>query len=105
MKPQTAARKLGVYLPATPEGFRAGAITPDELARLSQHPPEWLTTLRAEGPHPRDEVARRLGVAIAALRRHDMADEALTTQQIDALLAEPPQWLKDEHAKQDTPEG
>ncbi len=32
MKPATAAKKLGIYLPATPEEFRAGGITREELA-------------------------------------------------------------------------
>lgn len=99
MKPQTAARKLGVFLPATPEEFRAGAITPDELARLEQNPPEWLRALRDNGPHPRDEVARRLGITIAGLRRHGFADQALTTQQIDEFNAQPPEWLLDERAR------
>jgi len=32
MKPATAAKKLDVYLPATPEDFRAGPITRADIA-------------------------------------------------------------------------
>ena len=34
MKPATAAKKLDVYLPATPAEFQQNAITRDELAAL-----------------------------------------------------------------------
>jgi len=95
MKPATAAKKLGVYLPATPEEFRAGGITREQLDELVRHPPEWLTQLRRHGPHPRPEVAGRLGVSISGLARGGI-DEALTTAQIDALRADPPAWLQAE---------
>lgn len=95
MKPQTAARKLGVLLSATPEEFRSRDISRDELNALQADPPEWLRTLRAEGPHPRPEVARRLGVSISGLARAGMT-EPLTTAQIKELLAEMPEWLEGE---------
>lgn len=95
MKPITAARKLGIYLPAAPEEFQATWLTREELADLDRDPPEWLQTLRREGPHPRPVVAGRLGVSIAGLVRSG-ADEAMTTAAIDALRADPPQWLQQE---------
>ena len=37
MKPATAAKKLGVYLPATPEEFQSATLTRDEVdARLHE---------------------------------------------------------------------
>src|SRR5690606_93432 len=84
MKPATAAKKLGIYLPATPEEFRAGGITREELDELEKSPPQWLTELRRNGPHPRPVVAGRLGVSISGLARGGI-HEALTTEQIDAL--------------------
>ncbi|HKM24983.1 MAG TPA: DUF5997 family protein, partial [Corynebacterium sp.] len=69
MKPQTAAKKLGIYLPATPEEFQAGAVTHAELKQLVENPPEWLAELRRTGPHPRPVVAQKLGITIAALKR------------------------------------
>lgn len=92
MKPATAAKKLDVYLPATPEEFQANAITRDELAALKADPPQWLKDLRKNGPHPKNLVAAKLGVSIAGLARGGVVD-ALTTEQIDALLAEKPDWL------------
>lgn len=97
MKPATAAKKLGIYLPATPEEFRAGGITREELAELEKSPPQWLTELRRNGPHPRPVVAGRLGVTISGLARGGI-HEALTTEQIDALRADPPAWLRAERA-------
>ncbi|WP_022917142.1 DUF5997 family protein [Ruania albidiflava] len=95
MKPITAARKLGIYLPAAPEEFQAAWMTREELADLDRNPPQWLRTLRRDGPHPRPVVAGRLGVSIAGLARSG-ADEAMTTAQIDALRADPPPWLLQE---------
>jgi hypothetical protein len=97
MKPATAAKKLGVYLEATPADFQANPVTRDELALLRDDPPEWLVSLRREGPHPRPVVAEKLGVSIAGLARGGITD-ALTTEQIDALLAESPDWLVAERA-------
>ena len=34
MKPVTAAKKLGIYLPATPQEFQDGAVTHAELREL-----------------------------------------------------------------------
>ena len=36
MKPATAAKKLGVHLDATPEEFRAGVVSRDELDGLGR---------------------------------------------------------------------
>jgi hypothetical protein len=99
MKPATAAKKLGVYLEATPEEFRDGVVTRDELNALQADPPEWLRNLRRDGPHPRPVVASKLGVSISGLARGGVT-EALTTQQIDALKAEQPEWLRAERAVQ-----
>ena len=92
MKPATAAKKLDVYLPATPEEFQQNPITRDELAALQADPPQWLKDLRKDGPHPKNLVAAKLGVSIAGLARGGVT-EALTTEQIDALLADKPEWL------------
>jgi hypothetical protein len=99
MKPETAAKKLGVYLPATPESFRGSAVTREQFAALQSDPPQWLVDLRRDGPHPRDVVARKLGVSTSGLGRAGVKD-ALTTEQIRDLLASPPQWLVAERATQ-----
>ncbi|GGV64174.1 MULTISPECIES: DUF5997 family protein [Streptomyces] len=99
MKPATAAKKLGVYLPATPASFQEGMVTRDELNRLQADPPEWLRELRRNGPHPRPVVAAKLGVSIAGLARGGIT-EALTTEQIEALKQERPEWLEKERATQ-----
>ncbi|MBZ8176961.1 hypothetical protein GP475_04280 [Corynebacterium poyangense] len=93
MKPQTAAKKLGVYLPATPEEFQNSAITHAEFRELHTNPPQWLKDLRLHGPHPRPEVARKLGITVSALKRNGM-DQPLTTEEIKALLADQPEWLR-----------
>ncbi|MCP2032521.1 hypothetical protein L1277_002624 [Okibacterium sp. HSC-33S16] len=100
MKPETAAKKLGVYLPATPEEFRSNPVTREQLNELLSSPPEWLVELRKNGPHPRSEVARKLGVSVSGLARAEMNDAALTTAEITALLEAPPQWLVTERATQ-----
>jgi hypothetical protein len=92
MKPATAAKKLDVYLPATPAEFQANPITRAELATLEADPPQWLKDLRKNGPHPKNLVAARLSVSIAGLARSGVTD-ALTTEQINALLEEKPEWL------------
>ncbi|MFF8405471.1 DUF5997 family protein [Streptomyces sp. NPDC015684] len=99
MKPATAAKKLGVYLPATPAAFQEGVVSRAELNELQADPPEWLRELRANGPHPRPVVAARLGVSIAGLARGGVT-EALTTEQIEALKQERPEWLEKERATQ-----
>jgi hypothetical protein len=99
MKPETAAKKLGVYLPATPEEFRSSAITREQFAALQSEPPQWLTDLHRDGPHPRDVVARKLGVSTSGLARAGVTD-ALTTAEIRDLLASPPAWLVKERATQ-----
>lgn len=92
MKPATAAKKLDVYLPATPAEFQQNPVTRGELAALQEDPPQWLKDLRRNGPHPKNLVAAKLGVSIAGLARGGVT-EALTTEQIDALLADKPEWL------------
>ena len=99
MKPATAAKKLGVYLPATPEQFQTSAITREQFAALQSDSPPWLVELRLNGPHPRDVVARKLGVSASGLARGGVSD-ALTTEQIRSLLAAPPEWLVRERATQ-----
>lgn len=94
MKPQTAAKKLGIYLPATPEEFQANALTHAQFAELQNNPPEWLQELRLKGPHPRPVVAQKLGITIAALKRNDM-DKPLTTAEIKELLEDQPSWLRE----------
>ena len=99
MKPQTAARKLGVLLSATPAEFQAGMVSREELNDLQANPPQWLADLRRNGPHPRQEVARRLGVSTSGLARGGVT-EPLTTEQIRALLDEMPAWLVAERETQ-----
>ncbi|EDY60517.1 conserved hypothetical protein [Streptomyces sviceus ATCC 29083] len=99
MKPATAAKKLGVYLPATPAEFQEGVVTRAELNELQANPPQWLQDLRRNGPHPRPVVAARLGVSIAGLARGGVT-EPLTTEQIEALRDESPEWLEKERATQ-----
>lgn len=97
MKPATAAKKLDVYLPATPPEFQANAITRDELTALQTDPPAWLRELRKNGPHPKNLVAAKLGISTSGLARGGVT-EALTSEQIEALLSEKPEWLVAERA-------
>ncbi|MFR9796549.1 DUF5997 family protein [Streptomyces sp. MS06] len=99
MKPATAAKKLGVYLPATPAEFREGAVTRAELGELQANPPAWLQELRRTGPHPRPVVAAKLGVSISGLARGGVT-EPLTTEQIETLKQDMPEWLGRERATQ-----
>ncbi|MDG9715525.1 DUF5997 family protein [Streptomyces sp. DH24] len=99
MKPATAAKKLGVYLEATPAEFREGVVSRAELNALQTDPPEWLRELRRTGPHPRPVVAAKLGVSISGLARGGVT-EPLTTEQIEALKEERPEWLERERATQ-----
>ena len=97
MKPATAAKKLGVYLPATPEEFQGGEVTREQLDELQANPPEWLAELRRTGPHPRPVVAQKLNVSISGLARGGVT-EALTTAEISDLLQNRPAWLVEERA-------
>ena len=99
MKPETAAKKLGILLEAAPADFSEGVVTRDELNALQVDPPEWLQVLRREGPHPRSVVAAKLGVSNSGLARGGIT-EPLTTAEIKALLAAPPAWLVQERATQ-----
>ncbi|MEU6882394.1 DUF5997 family protein [Streptomyces sp. NPDC046712] len=99
MKPATAAKKLGVYLEATPAEFREGVVSRTELNALQTDPPEWLRELRRNGPHPRPVIAAKLGISISGLARGGITD-ALTTEQIEALKQDAPEWLQKERATQ-----
>ncbi|MDQ1006579.1 DUF5997 family protein [Streptomyces sp. NPDC002867] len=99
MKPATAAKKLGVYLEATPAEFQEGVVSRAELNALQADPPQWLQDLRRDGPHPRPVVAAKLGISIAGLARGGVT-EPLTTEQIDALKKDLPEWLQKERATQ-----
>ncbi|MFD4762851.1 DUF5997 family protein [Streptomyces sp. NPDC058439] len=99
MKPATAAKKLGVYLEATPAEFQEGVVSRTELNALQSDPPEWLRELRRNGPHPRPVVAAKLGVSISGLARGGIT-EALTTEQIEALKTDNPDWLQQERTTQ-----
>ncbi len=99
MKAETAAKKLGIYLPAAPADFRDNPVSRAQLDSFLADPPSWLSELRGAGPHPRPVVAGKLGVSIAGLARAGMT-EPLTTAEIQALLAAPPAWLVHERAVQ-----
>ena len=98
LKPITAASKLGVHLPATPEEFQRSALTRDELEGLRADPPGWLVELRRTGPFPRGVVAQKLGISRAGLARAGVPD-ALDSDQIGVLLADPPPWLLKERRR------
>jgi hypothetical protein len=99
MKPTTAAKKLGVYLEATPAEFQDGVVSRDELNALQADAPEWLRELRRNGPHPRQVVATKLGISMGGLTRAGLTD-AMTKDEIDAIKAENPEWLQRERATQ-----
>lgn len=92
MKPATAAKKLNIYLPATPQEFQEGEVTRSQFAELEANPPEWLLELRKNGPHPRQEVARKLGISTSGLARAGAAD-VMTSAEIKSLLEQKPEWL------------
>lgn len=97
MKPATAAKKLGIYLPATPEEFQAGTVTRSEFLELQANPPAWLVELRKAGPHPRQVVAQKLGISTSGLTRAG-APDVMTTSEIKSLLEQKPEWLVAERA-------
>ncbi len=92
LKPLTAASKLGVHLPATPQDFQSASLTREEVEQLRADPPAWLVELRKNGPFPRDVVAQKLGISRAGLARNGASD-SLDAEQIGVLLADPPPWL------------
>ena len=98
LKPENAAKKLSIYLPAAPAEFREHPVSREQLAALNESPPEWLETLRRDGPHPRSEVARRLGISNSGLARAGQPD-VMTTVEIKALLVAMPEWLVAERAR------
>lgn len=93
MRAQTAAKKLGIYLPAAPQEFQDRAITHAELRDLHTNPPEWLSELRRTGPYPRPVVAQKLGISVTALKKNDM-DKPLDAAEIKELLENQPDWLR-----------
>lgn len=97
MKPATAAKKLGIYLPATPADFQEGEVTRNDFLELQANPPEWLVELRLAGPHPRPVVAQKLGISTSGLARAG-APDVLTTAEIKSLLEQKPEWLVVERA-------
>ena len=97
MKPATAAKKLNIYLPATPQEFQDGEVTREQFLQLQANPPAWLVELRKEGPHPRPEVARKLGISTSGLARGG-APDVLTSAEIKSLLEQKPEWLVVERA-------
>ncbi|MEO6998481.1 MAG: DUF5997 family protein [Terracoccus sp.] len=97
MKAQTAAKKLSVLLSETPAEFRDGVVSRAELNALQADPPEWLSDLRRDGPHPRQEGARRLGISNSGLARGGITT-FLTSDEIKALLEQMPAWLEAERA-------
>lgn len=99
MKPETAAKKLGIFLPATPAAFQTTPLTRGAYNVLLASPPSWLTELRKTGPHPRPVVAGKLGVSISGLARGGVT-EALTSAHIQSLLEQPPAWLVEERSRQ-----
>lgn len=99
MKPATAAKKLGIYLPATPQDFQDSTVTRSQLLELSSNPPGWLVELRANGPHPRSVVAHKLGISVSGLTRAG-APDVMTSSEIKSLLEKKPEWLVVERASQ-----
>ncbi|MHA7271644.1 DUF5997 family protein [Arthrobacter sp. HLT1-20] len=97
MKSATAAKKLGIHLPAAPAEFQENALSREEFKILQENPPEWLAELRRNGPHPRAVMAQKLNISIGGLSRSNITD-ALTTAEITALLQAPPAWLVEERA-------
>jgi len=99
MKPATAAKKLGIYLPATPPEFQDGDVTRTEFLELQANPSQWLTELRRTGPHPKQVVAQKLGISVSGLARAG-APSSMTTAEIKELLELKPEWLVVERATQ-----
>lgn len=99
LKPVTAAKKLGVYLPSTPAEFRETELTRGQFLALQENPPEWLAELRRTGPHPRPVVAQKLGISTSGLARAGV-DDVMTTEQIKELLITMPEWLVMERSRQ-----
>ena len=99
MKPETAAKKLGILLTAAPESFQSAPLTRTAFDELRTEPPTWLEDLRRDGPHPRPVVAQKLGISISGLSRAGI-DDALTTAYIKTLLEQKPEWLVRERATQ-----
>ena len=78
MKPATAAKKLDVYLPATPPEFQQGPITRAELAALQadllSEMPDWLAAERATQIEVRREERRVKSLHADKKRDREEAD-------------------------------
>ena len=97
MKPATVAKKLGIYLPATPDDFQSSEVSRAQFAQLQADPPQWLADLKKDGPHPRQVVAQKLGISTSGLARAGAAD-VMTSAEIKSLLEKKPEWLVAERA-------
>ena len=72
-------------------------MTRSQFLELQSTPPEWLIELRKNGPHPRQEVARKLGISTSGLARAG-APDTMTSAEIKGLLEQKPEWLVVERA-------
>ena len=92
MKPATAALKLDVYLPATPQEFQEGWCPARSSTNCSAIRRSGSSTCAATVPIPATSSrpgcgCRTAGSPVAA------SPTPLTTAQIAALVADPPEWL------------
>lgn len=98
MKPATAAKKLRVprgHPRRVPGGCRLAHRAQHTAGRSARVAPGTAT----QRPAPRPVVAAKLGISISGLARGGIT-EALTTEQIEALKTEAPDWLRQERATQ-----
>lgn len=98
MKPGNGGEEAGDLPSRDPEFFSNRGRTRAQYQALVESPPEWLSTLRRDGPHPR-AAAAKLGVSASGLRLAGVAD-VMTTAEIRALLEEMPDWLAHERGVQ-----
>ena len=54
------------------------------LDELQRNPPQWLSDLRREGPHPRNVVAARLRISNSGLARATSPERIHTTAWFDS---------------------
>ena len=66
MKPATAAKKLGVYLEATPAEFREGMVTREELNALQN---DRLRAERKEAEESASALLKNITAACSAVER------------------------------------
>ena len=77
------------------------AVLPGAVQASQGYNQPVLKDLRKNGPHPKNLVAAKLGVSIAGLARNGIED-ALTTEQVDQLIGEKPEWLAAERESYQT---